>query len=256
VFFSQDAGALGAVESAGLLTTLPAATLAKVDKRWADPKSMWVGVSGRSRVVAYSSERVKKADLPRSIFDFTKPEWKGRIGFPPPNASFQAFVSAMRLDIGDERTRAWLEDIKANEPKLLENNIQTAEAIATGEIDVGFVNHYYVYELKAERPDFPVANHFLAEGDPGALVNVAGVGILKSAKRSAEAQRFVDYLLSEPAQRYFAEKSFEYPLVGDVTAPDGLPPIDGLHGPDIALGDLGSKLESTLELLNDVGFSS
>ena len=73
----------------------------------------------------------------------------------------------MRLSVGDDRTRAWLRDIKDNDPTLLENNIQTEEAIARGEIDVGFVNHYYLYELGAEQPGFPVANHFLRAGDPG-----------------------------------------------------------------------------------------
>jgi iron(III) transport system substrate-binding protein len=256
VFFSQDAGALGAVEEEGLLSELPQATLGKVDDRWADPRGQWVGVSGRSRVIAYSTERLKESDLPDSIFDFTDPRWKGRIGFPPPNASFQAFVSAMRLAVGDERTREWLEGIKANEPTLLENNIQTEEAIAAGEIDVGFVNHYYVYELQAERPDFPVSNHFLREGDPGSLVNVAGAGILRTSDKTEQARKFIDFLLSESGQRYFAEKTFEYPLVAGVTPPRGLPALDKLHGPDIKLGDLGAKLPSTLELLGKLGFQA
>jgi iron(III) transport system substrate-binding protein len=256
VFFSQDAGALGAVEEEGLLKALPRATLAKVDDRWTDPKGRWVGLSGRSRVVAYSTERVEKSDLPDSIFEFTDPKWKGRIGFPPPNASFQAFVSAMRLDVGDERTRQWLDGIKANEPALLENNIQTEEAIASGEIDVGFVNHYYVYELSAERPDFPVANHFLREGDPGALVNVAGAGLLAKGDHAQDAQRFIDYMLSEKGQRYFSEKTFEYPLVAGIAPPEGLPPIKSLHGPNVKLGALGAELKSTLELLSDVGFQA
>ena len=162
----------------------------------------------------------------------------------------------MRLEVGDARTRRWLEDIKKNDPVLLENNIQTEEAIASGEIDVGFVNHYYVYELRAERPDFPVANHFLRAGDPGSLVNVAGVGILKSSGDSENARRFAEYLLSEAGQRYFAEKTFEYPLVAGSDAPKGLPAIDDLHGPSIALDALGAKLKSTLELLSDVGFST
>lgn len=255
LFFSQDAGALGAVADEGLLAELPAASLAKVDERWADPERRWIGTSGRSRVVAYSKERVEEAELPDSIFAFTDPEWKGRIGFPPPNASFQSFVSAMRLEVGDERTKAWLEGIKANEPTLLDNNIQTEEAIAAGEIDVGFVNHYYVFELEIEKPGFPVANHFLAKGDPGALVNVAGVGVV-DRPQTEDAQQLVDYLLGPEAQRYFAEKTFEYPLVDGVPAPKGLPPIDGLQGPQIKLGDLGDQLRSTLELLDEVGFGT
>ena len=90
----------------------------------------------------------------------------------------------MRLEVGDARTREWLEGIKANEPKIYENNIQTEEAIARGEIDVGFVNHYYLYELKREQPNFPVGNHFLRDGDPGSLVNAAGVGVLETSERS------------------------------------------------------------------------
>jgi iron(III) transport system substrate-binding protein len=255
VFFSQDAGALGAVEQAGLLAPLPQASLDRVDARWRDPRGFWVGSSGRSRVVAYSTERLKKNQLPDSIFDFTDPKWKGRIGFAPPNASFQAFLSAMRIDVGDERTRKWLEGVKRNEPTLLENNIQTVEAIASGEIDAGFVNHYYLYELRAERGELPVANHFLAKGDPGALVNVAGAGILKSGD-AEPARRFVEFLLSDEAQRYFAEKTFEYPLVESVAPPEGLPALKSLQGPDIKLGDLGGKLESTLKMLDDTGLGT
>jgi iron(III) transport system substrate-binding protein len=256
VFFSQDAGALGAGEGAGLLEKLPQATLDSVDTDFRDADGTWVGVSGRARVVAYSTERVKAAELPGSIFDFTDPKWKGRIGFPPPNASFQAFISGMRLAVGDERTKQWLEDIKKNEPALLENNIQTEEAIAAGEIDVGFVNHYYVFELQAERPDFPVANHFLEDGDPGTLVNVSGAGILKSADPKGPAQQLVDYLLSEKGQEYFSAETSEYPLVDGVAPPKGARPLEEVEGPDIELDALGGQLQSTLELLNEVGLTT
>ena len=256
VFFSQDAGALGAVEQAGLLEKLPQATLDAVDADYRDAAGTWVGVSGRARVVAYSTERVKASELPSSIFDFTDPKWKGRIGFPPPNASFQAFISGMRLAVGDERTKQWLEDIKKNEPALLENNIQTEEAIAAGEIDVGFVNHYYVFELQAERPDFPVANHFLEDGDPGTLVNVSGAGILRSADPKGPAQQLVDYLLSERGQEYFSAETSEYPLVDGVAPPEGARPLEEVEGPDIELDALGGQLQSTLELLNEVGLTT
>lgn len=255
LFFSQDAGALGAVAKAGLLAPIPAAAKKGIDPRWVDPQGRWIGTSGRSRVIAYSKERVEEADLPSTIFDFTKPEWKGRIGFAPPNASFQAFISAMRLEVGDARTKRWLTGIKANEPTLLENNIQTEEAIAAGEIDVGFVNHYYVFELEAEKPGFPVANHFLAKGDPGALVNVAGVGVVEH-EDTTDARKLVTFLLGREAQEYFATKTFEYPLIAGVPAPPGLPPLAGLQGPRIQLGALGGKLRSTLELLDEVGFGT
>lgn len=256
VVLLQDAGALGAVEKAGLLAPLPAELLERVDERYRSPDGRWVGVTGRSRVVAYSTERVKPGELPDSIFAFTEPRWKGRIGFPPPNASFQAFVSAMRLSVGDRRTEDWLEGLKRNEPTLLENNIQTEEAIAAGEIDVGFVNNYYLGELKQERPDFPVENHYLRPGDPGSLVNVSGIGLVAGSERADAGRRLADFLLSREAQEDFRSRLFEYALVDGVAPPEGSPPLAELQGPDISLGALGAKLESTLQMLAEVGFTT
>jgi iron(III) transport system substrate-binding protein len=255
VFFAQDAGALGAVQGAGLLTDLPADLAAAVPARFRD--RAWIGASGRARVVAFSTQRLQEDELPGSILEFCDDRWKGRIGFPPPNASFQSFVSGMRLALGDDRTREWLECMKRLEPTLLENNIQTEEAIADGEIDVGFVNHYYLPELKAERPGFPVGNHFLDAGDPGSLVNVAGAGILASSDQPERARRFVDFLLSREGQTYFATKTFEYPLRPGVPAPKETRPLSQVQGPEgVELSALGEKLPSTLQLLQDVGLSS
>jgi iron(III) transport system substrate-binding protein len=258
VFFAQDPGSLGAVEREGLLAPLPPELLDRVPERFRDPDGHWVGTSGRVRVLAYNTDALAEADVPDSVFELTDPSWKGRIGFPPTNASFQAFVTATRLSEGEERTREWLEAIAANEPELYDDNIATLQAVATGEIDVGLVNHYYLYLVKEEQPDAPVANHFLAPGDPGALVSVAGVGVLAEADHAEEARRFVEFLLSDEGQRFYAEEAeeAEYPLVAGIEPRAGLPSLDELRGPRIELDALGPELEATLELLNEVGFTS
>jgi iron(III) transport system substrate-binding protein len=255
VFFAQDPGSLGAVEQEGLLAELPQELLDRVEARFRDPQGHWIGTSGRVRVVAYNTDVLSEDDLPDSILGFTDPRWRGKIGFPPTNASFQAFVTAMRLSLGDERTREWLEGIKANQPKLYEKNLPTVEAVGRGEVEVGFVNHYYLFLAKEEDPELAVANHYLGAGDPGALVSVAGVGILEE---SDAAQRFVEYLLSDEGQRFYAEEAeeAEYPLVAGVEPKEGLPALDELHGPEIELDELGPELARTLELLNEVGFTS
>ena len=255
VFFAQDAGSLGSVAREGLLARLPSGTLARVEERFRARDGRWVGTSGRVRVVAYNTEALAEAALPDSIWAYASPRWKGKLGFPPTNASFQAMVTAMRLSAGDERTREWLEAIEANDPVLYENNVQTVEAIAAGEIDAGFVNHYYVFGLREEQPDAPVANHYLAPGDPGGLVNVAGAGIIRHTDERDEAQRFLEFLLDE-GQGYFAEETAEYPLVARVPPGEELPSLTALHGPDIPLARLGPELEKTLELLNEVGLTS
>jgi iron(III) transport system substrate-binding protein len=258
IFFAQDAGSLGAAAAEGRLAKLPADVLDRVEDKYSDPEGRWVGTSGRVRVVAYNTEALSENDVPDTIDAFTDSRWKGKIGVAPTNASFQAFVTALRLSEGEDAARDWLEGIKANDPKFYEGNSQVVEAVASGEVDVGFVNHYYLGLLKEEQPDAPAANHFLQAGDPGALVNVAGVGIVEGTDDEDTAQEFVEFLLSDEGQRFYPEEAeeAEYPLVDGIEGPAGLPALAELRGPDIALGDLGPELERTLELLNETGFTS
>ena len=257
VFLSQDAGALGAVQEAGRLEALPQATLDRVPARYRSAKGEWVGVSGRSRVLVYNPEVVEEADLPASVFDLVEPAYEGKVAFAPTNASFQTFVTGMRVTAGEERTKQWLEGFKANDPKAYDNNLLIVDAVNKGEVPFGLVNHYYLYERAAEAgglDEITARNHLFPGTDPGSLVNVAGVGVLKG-KASDDAQAFVDYLLGTKAQEYFAEETKEYPLVAGVQAqvPD-LPPLAELKGPEVDLSELDS-LDQTLALLDEVGLT-
>lgn len=253
LFLSQDAGSLGAVAEAGLFGEIEDEVLERVDERFRSPEGLWVGTSGRARVAAYNTDELTEDELPRTIFDFTDPAWKGRIGFPPTNSSFQAFVAAMIETEGEDSTRTFLEGLAANDPKTYEDNSSTVRAVADGEIEVGFVNHYYIYEVSAEDGDIPVANHFFSEGDPGALVNTAGVGILSTSDARDEAASLVDYLTGDTGQTYFAEETFEYPVVDDYEPQEDLVPLEEIESPQIDLSDLGGTLEPALNLLAEVG---
>jgi iron(III) transport system substrate-binding protein len=258
VFWAQDPGALGAAANEGRFAELPAGVLDRVPERFRDPEGLWTGVSGRVRVIAYNTDEVPESEVPDRIDDVADPRWRGKIGIAPPNASFQAFVSAMRLDRGDGPTRLWLDAVKANEPRFYENNIAILEALSEGEIEIGLVNHYYLSLIKAENPDAPVANHFLAPGDDGALISVAGAGVIAGSDKQAEAERFVEFLLSETGQRFYAEETqeAEYPLVDGIEPREGLPPLDSLEGPDVQLDQLGEELETTLQMLADAGYTT
>jgi len=252
VFFAQDAGALGAVAEQGLLAPLPEEILGAVDERFKSPTGEWVGVSGRARVVVYNTDTLSETDLPDSIFGFTDPAWSGRIGWAPTNGSFQSFVTALREIEGEDRAREWLEGIQANEPSVYEGNNPALDAVIAGEVDVAFINHYYLMQRLVEDPDAAAANYFLTDGDPGALVNVAGAGILNTAENDEAAREFVEFLLSEQAQEYFATETKEYPLIEGVEPDAEMPPLGEIGTPEIDLSDL-SDLEGTLELLQEVG---
>jgi iron(III) transport system substrate-binding protein len=254
LFFSQDAGALGLLADEGRFETLPAELLDRVEERFRDPEGRWVGVTGRARVLAYNTDTVSEDKLPASVRDLTDPAWACRVGWAPENASFQAFITAFRLIDGDDAVRGWLEAMIANGTvNFGDSNSAIVQAIGNGEIDAGLVNHYYLYAVGREAGEgFPVANHFFAGGDPGSLINVAGIGLIEGANEENAALAFVDYLLSEEAQEYFATETFEYPLIEGVAAPEGLVPLSEIAHPDIALGDL-ADLRGTLDLLSEVG---
>jgi iron(III) transport system substrate-binding protein len=255
VFFSQDAGSLGAVAQGGSFAPLGQRILDRVEERFRSPEGLWVGTSGRGRVAVYNSEAVDASELPPSILNLVDERWQDRIGLPPTNSSFQAHVAAMMLTIGEERTREWLEGLVANGVRFYEDNGATTRAVAAGEIDVGLVNHYYKYEVEAEDGSLPIQNHFFETGDPGSFVNTAGVGILAGAADAEAARTFVDYVTGEAGQAWVAEETWEYPVVPGLVPSVELLSIDRFVGPEsqVDLSELGPALPAALQLLADVG---
>ena len=255
VFLSQSPGAVGYLDQRGLLGTLDDAAVDRVPEQFHAGDGSWVGLSGRQRVLAFNPQIVPEEELPSSVLDLTGQEWSGRIGIAPSNASFQDFVSAMRIELGDEATTEWLEGVAANDPVTFANNSAIVAAIGRGEIDVGLVNHYYVFQALAEDPDFPGRNHNFAPDDIGSLVIVTAASVLAGADHADEADALVEFLLSEEAQRYFSDETFEYPLASGVEPAEVLPDIDLAAASDIDLDfdDLGADLETTREMIRDAG---
>jgi iron(III) transport system substrate-binding protein len=252
VYFGQDAGALGALQAEGRFATLPDDLVGLVEPAFASTSGEWVGVTGRVRVLTYSTTALTEDEVPDSVLDLTDPRWRGRVSWAPTNGSFQAFVTALRVTEGEDTARAWLEGMIANDVQVFENNASQVEAVGRGEVDIALVNHYYLARFTNEDPDFPAANRFLP-GDIGGLVNVAGVGILASTDQPTAAERFVAYLLSPEVQDFFGTQTpeREFPAVAGIEA-TGLPTIEELDAPEIDLSDL-SDLQGTLQLLQETG---
>ncbi len=250
VFWAQDPGALGAL--APLFAPLPADMLEAVPQWARHEGGRWVGISGRARVIVYNTE-LTEDQLPKSLQELTDPRWKGRVGWPPANASFRVMVTAMRHLWGEDETRAWLEGMIANDVKVFPKNTPIVAAAAAGEVDVGLVNHYYLHRFLAERGDeFGARNLFLNDGGPGSLVMVAGAAILETGKNRENAESFLRFMLSRVAQQYFAASTYEYPLIEGIDTHYLLPSLDVLAGPDIDFALL-NDLEGTEKLLRDTG---
>jgi iron(III) transport system substrate-binding protein len=248
IFFAQDAGALGAIAKAGLLTKLPDEILGLVSPQYSAADGSWVGVSGRVRVFVYNPD--KAANVPSSVFDLAEPEWQGRIGIAPTNASFQAFVTAMRVLHGEEKTLEWLRAMKIN-GVIYEKNSAILEAVENKSVDAGLINHYYWFAMGREIGFENLTSRLgqFAARDVGNLINAAGVGIVSD---SNAARSFVEYLLSPTGQQYFVDETSEYPLIPGIEAGVDLTPLEKIPAPDIDLSDLDS-LEETLNLIREAG---
>ena len=253
IYFAQDPGGLGSVNA--ILSSL-SDEIVSLGPSWANsPDDKWVGISGRGRVVVYNNEAIKDpaTQLPDDIYDFVDSKWKGKIGWAPTNGSFQAMVTGMRVIWGEEKTEQWLEGIMANNPKVYAKNTPTVVATAAGEVEVGFVNHYYLHRFMAEEGEtFTARNYFLPGGGPGSIVLVAGAGILDISDNKDAAEAFLKFMLSPASQGYFANQTYEYPLVEGVKKSRLLPDLETLNIPQIDISDLGD-LENTQELLRKVG---
>lgn len=244
LFFSQDAGALGALAKAGLLAPLPPETTAPVLPEFRAADNSWVATSGRARVVAYNPDRTPADALPTSTDALLDPRWRGQIGYAPSNASWLSFVTGLRLARGEDGARRWLTAFAAQQPQRFDGNGAIVDAVAQGTVALGLVNHYYLYEKTAEidPATYRVANHYVPN-DPLGLVNVAGVGVLRTSDQPELARRAVAFLLSREGQQYLVDQTSEYPVVAGVVPArqnPPLPPLDSLSPPPISLADLDS----------------
>lgn len=253
VFFSQDTTTLGLLEGKGMFGRLSDETLNLVDARFRSAKGEWIGTSGRARVLVWhTGGDLKQESLP-SLEDLTKPEWKGKVGWAPENASFKSFVAAMVAMEGAEKTAAWVKAMQDNEPKAYPSNTPLVTAVGKGEIQVGLTNHYYLHRLKAEHGEgFAASNHYYKNGKAESLMNLSGAAVLKTSKHTAEAEAFIVWLLSSEAQKQLSESNYEFPVIPNVATAQGLPGVDSVEPPKIDYGVL-DDLKTVETLLRDSG---
>jgi iron(III) transport system substrate-binding protein len=251
LFLSQDAGSLGAVSVAGLFAELPSSVGQLIESKYIAQDRSWIGVTGRVRVFAYNPEEVRT--LPTSITDLTKSIYRGKIGIAPSNASFQAFVTALINEKGEAFAQKWLTDLKENDAKIYLKNSAIVEAIDQGEIDLGLVNHYYLWEVStALGREIKVKNGYFNSGDIGNLVNVSGAGVLATSTKQKTAQELIKFLTSQSIQELFVKQTHEFSLIPGTRSPQDLPDLKSLGTPLVDLGEL-VNIQRTQDLLIKVG---
>ncbi len=254
VFLTENSPAMSLVQSKGLLAELDPKTLDQVPAAYRPDDGTWTGFAARSTVLVYNTDEVQPADLPESLLDLAKPQWKGRVGFSPTGADFQAIVSAVLHLEGEARTKEWLAGLKRNGEVYDGNNV-VLQAVDKGDVETGIIYHYYWYRDQEESGENSNASklHFFGDQDPGAFVSVSGAGVLKAGDHQANAQEFVDYLTSKEGQQVIADSyALEYTLNPQVDLGRGVKGLADLSPPDVDVSDLNGP--EVVTLMQEAGF--
>ena len=252
IIFAQDSGHLGALANQQRLSPLPNALAESIDAKFRDSNNLWLGTSGRLRVLVYNTDLVNAEELPKSLKELADPKWKGRLGWAPSNGSYAPM--SVRSDTFGEKQRPKLGSRACRQMhhRFTPKNSPQVKAAAEGTLHIGWVNHYYLHKL--DKAKSPAKNYSFPAEDAGNIMMVAGVGIPKSTDAKELAEKVVAYLTAIPAQEYFANKTFEYPTRPNVTTHPDVPDIDlsTLMTVDQAhLADLGP----TRVLLKELGLN-
>ena len=254
VFLTENSPAMSLVDNDGRFAELEPGSLEAIPEQYRPEDGTWTGFAARSTVLAYNTDDVDPEDLPSSLLEMAEPQWEGRVAFSPSGADFQAIVSAVLELEGEEATREWLAGLERN-GAIYDGNSTVLQAVNAGEVDTGIIYHYYWHrdqEESGENSDSS-AMHYFDGGDPGAFLSVSGAGVLATSDDADDAQRFVEYLVSEPGQQVVADSyALEYTLNPAVTLGRGVPGLDELDPPEVDLASLNGP--EVVDLMQEAGF--
>jgi iron(III) transport system substrate-binding protein len=248
VVLTENSPAMAAVEHAGLFADLDAETINQVPSRYRPASGKWTGVAARTTVFVYNTTKLQPDQLPKSMLDLEQPAWKGRWGGAPAKADFQAIVSALLQLKGEQATAQWLAGMKTN-AVVYNDNIATMKAVNAGEVDGGIIYHYYWFrdQAKTKADSGNTELHYFKNQDPGAFVSLSGGGVLKSSKKTQQAQQFLRFITGKAGQEVLEKgDSFEYTVASGVPANPALVPLNDLQAPVVDPSTLDAQKVSDL----------
>ncbi|MFJ5473951.1 iron ABC transporter substrate-binding protein [Pectobacterium carotovorum] len=253
VFLTENSPSMVLVDNADLFAPLDNATLAQVPSDYRPSHGRWIGIAARSTVFVYNPTKFTDAQLPKSLADLAKPEWKGRWAASPSGADFQAIVSAYLELKGEKATQEWLKGMKENFTAY-KGNSTVMKAVNAGQIDSGVIYHYYrfVDQAKTAENSNNTKLYYFKHKDPGAFVSISGGGVLASSKHAKEAQAFIKWITGKSGQEVLrTNNAFEYAVGVNAASNDKLVPLKDLDAPKVDAAKLNSK--KVVDLMTQAG---
>ncbi|AVF33957.1 iron ABC transporter substrate-binding protein [Rahnella sikkimica] len=253
VFLTENSPAMVLVDNAKLFAPLDSATQQQVAPAYRPEHGRWIGIAARTTVFVYNPEKISEAQLPKSLMDLAKPEWKGRWAASPSGADFQAIVSALLALKGEKATLEWLKAMK-NNFTAYKGNSTVMKAVNAGQIDGGIIYHYYrfVDQAKTGENSKNTQLYYFKHKDPGAFVSISGGGVLASSKHQKEAQEFVKWITGKQGQEILrTNDAFEYAVGVNAASNPKLVPLKDLDAPKVDASKLNSK--KVVDLMTEAG---
>ncbi|GKV79992.1 iron ABC transporter substrate-binding protein [Pectobacterium versatile] len=253
VFLTENSPSMVLVDNADLFAPLDNATLAQVPSDYRPSHGRWIGIAARSTVFVYNPTKFTDAQLPKSLADLAKPEWKGRWAASPSGADFQAIVSAYLELKGEKATQEWLKGMKENFTAY-KGNSTVMKAVNAGQIDSGVIYHYYrfVDQAKTGENSNNTKLYYFKHKDPGAFVSISGGGVLASSKHAKDAQAFIQWITGKSGQEILrTNDAFEYAVGVNAASNDKLVPLKDLDAPKVDAAKLNSK--KVVDLMTQAG---
>jgi iron(III) transport system substrate-binding protein len=224
VMITVDAGRLWRAEQLGLFQPVKSASLeSRIPANLREPSGLWFGFSTRARVIAYNKQKVRPGEI-STYEELADPKWKGRVCMRSSTNVYNLSLMGALIDhLGEAKAEAWAKGVHANlaqEPKG--GDTDQLKAVAAGQCDVTVSNQYYYARLarsdKQEEKQIAerLAVVFPNQSSWGTHVNISGAGVVKNAPHRENAVKFLEYLASDGAQRYFADGNNEWPAVASV----------------------------------------
>ncbi|WP_233982430.1 iron ABC transporter substrate-binding protein [Pectobacterium versatile] len=253
VFLTENSPSMVLVDNADLFAPLDNATLAQVPSDYRPSHGRWIGIAARSTIFVYNPTKFTDAQLPKSLADLAKPEWKGRWAASPSGADFQAIVSAYLELKGEKATQEWLKGMKENFTAY-KGNSTVMKAVNAGQIDSGVIYHYYrfVDQAKTGENSNNTKLYYFKHKDPGAFVSISGGGVLASSKHAKDAQAFIKWITGKSGQEILrTNDAFEYAVGVNAASNDKLVPLKDLDAPKVDAAKLNSK--KVVDLMTQAG---
>jgi len=227
VFFTVDAGNLANFQKQGYLQPIQSEAIKQVvPVELRGENDEWVAVAKRARVIFYNPELVNENEIKNINYeDLSKDTWKGKIVIRSSSNMYnQSLVSSLISNLGIEKTEEWAKGLVSNFSRKPQGNDRSQiMAVANKKASIAIANTYYIGIMlsgKGGQDQLNAANKvkiaFPNQGNRGTHINISGGGVLKYSPNRENAEKFLEFLLSQEAQNHIVNNTFEYPVLSTV----------------------------------------